>query len=351
MSNPLPCRAADIADLLGRSICGDGTRMIAGVNTIESALPDQLTFCGSDTFSKYLSSTRAGCVIIREGDLATVSAPSWIVSPDPYADIVRLVRLVSPVHGLPAGYQDPGARIDPSAVVAASAAIGPGCVVGPGCVIGESSQLLANVVFYPNVRVGSDCVLHANTTFYQDTVIGDRCVVHAGSVVGSDGFGYREQNDKRFEKIPHVGNVRIGNDVEIGANVTIDRAALGSTVIEDGVKIDNLVQLAHGVRIGEHTAIAAQVAIAGGTMVGRRNRIAGQAGIVGHVVTADDVVVYAQAGVAKSITASGAYFGSPAKEHTLALRMEMAARQLPELLRQVRMMAAEIEDLKRGREE
>jgi UDP-3-O-[3-hydroxymyristoyl] glucosamine N-acyltransferase len=351
MSNPFPCRAADIADLLGRSICGDGSAVITGLNTIDSATAEQLTFCGSDTFAKHLSTTSAGCVIIREKDSTTVTAPSWFVSPDPYADVVRLIGLVSPVYGLAAGYRDPSASIDPSAVVASSAAIGPGCVIGSGCIIGEETQLLANVVLYPKARIGNACVLHANTTFYQDTVIGDRCVVHAGSVVGSDGFGYREQGDKRFEKIPQVGNVTIGNDVEIGANVTIDRAALGSTVIEDGVKIDNLVQLAHGVRIGEHTAIAAQVAIAGGTVVGRRNRIAGQAGIVGHIVTTDDVVVYAQAGVAKTISKSGAYFGSPAKEHALALRMEMAARQLPELLQQIRTMAAEIEDLKRGREE
>ncbi len=351
MSNPLPCRAADIADLLGRSICGDGATVITGVNTIESASMQDLTFCGSDAFAKHLASTGAGCVILREKDREQVSAPSWFISPDPYADIIRLVRLVSPAHGLPAGYRDPHACIDASAVIAASAAIGPGCVIGAGCVVGDNSQLLANVVLYPNARIGDSCVLHANTTIYQDTIIGDRCVVHAGSVIGSDGFGYREQSDKRFEKIPHVGNVIIGNDVEIGANVTIDRAALGSTVVEDGVKIDNLVQVAHGVRIGERSAIAAQVAIAGGTVVGRRNRIAGQAGIVGHIVTADDVVVYAQAGVAKSISTSGAYFGSPAKEHALALRMEMAARQLPELLQQIRTMASEIEELKRGQGE
>lgn len=351
MSNPLPCRAADIAVLLGRSICGDGATVVTGVNAIELAEQDQLTFCGSDTFAKHLPTTRAGCVIVRERDLDHVSAPSWIVSPNPYADIVKLMHLVSPVHRLTPGYRDPSASIAPSAVIAETAAIGPGCVVGHGCRIGDETQLMANVVLYPNASVGDRCVLHANTTVYQDTVIGDHCMVHAGSVIGSDGFGYREQSDKRFDKIPHVGNVQIGNDVEIGANVTIDRAALGSTVIENGVKIDNLVQIAHGVRIGEHTAIAAQVAIAGGTVVGRRNRIAGQAGIVGHVVTADDVVVYAQAGVAKSITASGAYFGSPAKEHALALRMEMAARQLPDLLHQVRTMAKEIEELKRGREE
>lgn len=321
--------------------------VITSVNAIDAAEQGQITFLGSDTFSRHLATTAASCVIVREKDVENVRSASWIVSPNPYADIVTLLRLVSPVYELEPGFRDQRAVIDPTAVVAATAAIGPGCVISAGCEIGENTQLLANVVLYPHTRIGRDCIVNANTTCYQGTLIGDRCIIHAGTVIGSDGFGYVEHDDKHFEKIPHVGSVRIGNDVEIGANVTIDRAAMGHTIIEDGVKIDNLVQLAHGVTVGENTAIAAQVAIAGGTVVGRRNRIAGQAGIVGHVVTTDDVVVYAQSGVAKSITTPGAYFGSPAKEHSQALRMEMALRQLPELLHQIRTMAAELEALKK----
>ena len=350
MSHPIHMTVGEIAQMLGRSVSGDSSVVINGFNAIDQAEAGELTFLGSDTFAKYLATTRASCVIVREADQTRVASPAWIVSPSPYADMMVLMQMITPRAALESGRRDASAHIDDNALVDASAAIGPGCVVSAGCRIGPNSQLLANVVLYPNVAIGADSVVHANVTIYGGTEIGNRCTIHAGTVIGSDGFGYREQADKCFEKIPHVGTVCIGNDVEIGANVAIDRAAMGRTVIEDGVKIDNLVQIAHGVRIGEHTAIAAHVAVAGGTTLGRRNRLAGQSGVVGHIETADDVVVYAQAGVAKSITKPGAYFGSPAKEHGLALRMEMALRQLPDLLHQVRTLSREIEELKEERQ-
>lgn len=351
MSAAFPMSVGQIAKLLGRNAVGDASVMITGVNTIELAGSSEISFVGSDAFAKHLSTSAAGCLIVRQLDEAAVRASAWIVSPAPYQDMVVLMRLVNPEYTLSSGMRHETAVIDPSAEIDRTASIGPGCVVAAGCVIGPGTQLLANVVLYPNVTIGSSCVLHANVTCYQGTVMADRCIVHACSVIGSDGFGYVEHDDKHFEKIPHVGTVSIGSDVEIGSNVSIDRAAMGQTVIGDRVKIDNLVQLAHGVVIGDDTAIAAQVAIAGGTHVGRRNRIAGQAGIVGHVVTTDDVVVYAQSGVAQSIKRPGAYFGSPAKEHGLALRIDVALRQLPELLKQVRGMSAEIEQMKREQEQ
>lgn len=350
VSRSVHMTVGEIAQVLGRSVSGDSSVVITGFNAIDQAEAGELTFLGSDTFAKHLATTRASCVIVREADQSRVITPAWIVSPSPYADMMMLMQMVAPRFELEPGHRDDSAHVDGDAIVDASASIGPGCVVSSGCHIGPNAQLLANVVLYPNVTIGSATTIHANVTVYGGTSIGERCTIHAGSVIGSDGFGYREHPDKRFEKIPHVGIVSIGNDVEIGANVAIDRAAMGRTVIEDGVKIDNLVQIAHGVRVGEHTAIAAHVAVAGGTTLGRRNRLAGQSGVVGHIETADDVVVYAQAGVAKSITKPGAYFGSPAKEHGLALRMEMALRQLPDLLHQVRALSREIEELKEERQ-
>ncbi len=351
MSATFPMSVGQIATLLGRRTGGQAEVMIDGVNAVELAGPAEISFVGSDAFAKHLSTTQAGCLIIRPQDVEAVCSSAWIISPAPYQDMVVLMRLVNPEYTLGAGMCHETAVIDPSAVIDATASIGPGCVIAAGCRIGAGTQLLANVVLYPNVRIGADCVLHANVTCYQGTVMADRCVIHAGSVIGSDGFGYVEHDDKHFEKIPHLGTVTIGSDVEIGSNVSIDRAAMGQTVIGDRVKIDNLVQLAHGVVIGQDTAIAAQVAIAGGTRVGSRNRIAGQAGIVGHLITADDVVVYAQSGVAQSITSPGAYFGSPAKEHGLALRIDVALRQLPELLKQVRGLSADVDKLKREQEQ
>jgi UDP-3-O-[3-hydroxymyristoyl] glucosamine N-acyltransferase len=167
-------------------------------------------------------------------------------------------------------------------------------------------------------------------------------------VIGSDGFGFVERPDKSFVKIPQVGCVRIGNDVEIGANTTIDRAAMGETAIEDGVKLDNLIHIAHGVHVGANTAIAAQTGVSGSTTLGKRNRLAGQVGVVGHITTADDVVVFAQSGVSKTLAAPGMYLGSPVTEHRAALRIEAALRNLPELVHELNELRREVNELKKA---
>jgi UDP-3-O-[3-hydroxymyristoyl] glucosamine N-acyltransferase len=185
-----------------------------------------------------------------------------------------------------------------------------------GCVLGN------------NVSVGEHSLLHPHVVIEDDCIVGDRCIVHAHAVIGSDGFGYLENSDGSFHKIPQVGNVVVMNDVEIGAGACIDRAALGSTVVENGVKLDNMVHLAHNVRIQTNTAIAAQSGIAGGTIIGERNRVAGQVGVVGYIQTAPNVILGAQSGVSKSITQPGVYSGSPAMELKQRLKQEAVLRRI-----------------------
>jgi UDP-3-O-[3-hydroxymyristoyl] glucosamine N-acyltransferase len=247
---------------------------------------------------------------------------------DPQAAFLRAVQYFYPQNIFSQfasqGLRHPSAVIAESAQIDASARIGANVVVGEHCTIGANTCLYANVVCYDRTEIGA------------------HCIIHAGTVLGSDGFGFVEKSDGSFEKIPHVGNVVIGDHVEIGANCTIDRAALGSTRIESGVKLDNLIHVAHNVVIGENTAIAAQTGVSGSTRLGKRNRVAGQVGFVGHITTADDITIFAQSGVSKPLRRKGTYFGTPAKPHYKAAREEVATRQLVEALQEIRALRAEI---------
>ncbi len=336
---------AEIAALVGGEVRGDAERRVFGINRIEMAGPSEATFLSSPKYVKFLGVSTAGCVIVSK-DLLDEDAyeqptdKSLVVAEDAYRAFVKVMQAFFPPTVMEPGVRSASATIHPTASVHATASIGPGCVIERDCVIEAGAQLFANVVLYPGCTIGEDTMLHANVTLCTGTTVGKRGILHSGVVVGADGFGFFENPDGSFEKIPQVGTVEIGDDVEIGANTCIDRAAVGHTTIGNGVKLDNLIHIAHGVTLGENTAIAAQTGISGSTALGARNRIAGQVGIVGHISTTDDVIVEAQSGLMRSVTESGAYFGSPAKEHRQALRMEAALRRLPDLLR-------EFEELKR----
>ncbi len=336
---------AEVAALVHGTVLGNADRRVTGINRIESAGPNEATFLSNVKYVKFLNVTSAGCVIVSKGlvDDASFEQPadkSLIVADDAYRAFVKVMQVFFPPTVMEPGVRAATAVIDPTAEVDPTASIGPGCIIARGCRIGKNVQLFGNVALYPNVEIGHHTVVHANTTICTGTRIGQRGIIHSGVVIGADGFGFFENPDGSFEKIPQVGVVVIGDDVEIGSNTCIDRAAVGTTTIGNGVKLDNLIHIAHGVTLGEHTAIAAQAGVSGSTSIGKRNRIAGQVGVVGHITTTDDVIVEAQSGLSKSVTEPGAYFGSPAKEHRTALRMEAALRRLPELLR-------EVEELKR----
>lgn len=335
-----------IANAVHGTVHGDPDVQVFALNRIEYAKSGDLSFLSTASYAKFLGVTKASCVLVSATlDLAVPEGLTVVVVDDAYRAFVALMREFYPPLRIESGLRHATASVHPSATIHPSAAISAGCSIGEGCVVGENVQLYPNVVLYPGCTVGAGTVIHANVSCLHGTVIGTNCLIHAGAVLGADGFGYIENADGSFDKVPQVGVVQIGNDVEIGANVTIDRAAVGATSIGDRVKIDNLVHIAHNVTVGNDTAIAAQAGVSGSTRIGNRNRIAGQVGIVGHITTADDVIVEAQSGVSKTITSKGAYFGSPAKEHRTALRMEAALRQLPQLLTDVREMQQRIADL------
>lgn len=338
----------ELAALVGGTVHGAGDTVITSLNRIEYAQPGELTFLSNEKYVKFLELTKASCILISASFNEVPSdGRSYIVTEDPYRAFVLIMQKFFPPLYMERGSRHASAVLHPSATIAITAAIGPGCVIGENCTIGDEVQLFANVVLYSNVSVGNGSVLHANVVCCNGVRIGQRNLIHAGAVIGSDGFGFLENPDGSYEKIPQVGIVITGDDVEIGSNTTIDRAAVGATRIGNGVKLDNLVQIGHNVEIGENTAIASQVGIAGSAKLGKRMRVAGQVGIIGHITIGDDVVIFSQSGVSKALTGPGHYFGTPAKEHATALRMEAALRQLPTLIQEFREVQRQLEELKR----
>jgi UDP-3-O-[3-hydroxymyristoyl] glucosamine N-acyltransferase len=335
----------EIARLVDGQIVGAADGEIANVRKIEEAAAGDISFIANLKYAKYHDITRASALLVGPDFPTTRADITYIRTADPYMAFLKVLRTFAPKGDLP----EPG--IHPTAVVAddvklgEGVAIGPHVVIGRGGVIGDGAVIRANTVLGPNVTVGRDTIINANVSIYDGARIGDCVIIHSGAVLGADGFGFAPKEGGGWEKIPQIGIVVVEDDVEIGANVTIDRATLGETRICRGVKLDNLIHVAHNVVIGENTVIAAQAGISGSTRIGIDNMIAGQVGIVGHVETAPNVIIEAQSGVSKSIQKPGRYFGHPVKEHAQALRQEGALRQLPDLLREIRDMRNRIQKL------
>lgn len=343
----------EIALAVGGKVIGDELLKITHPSAIENAGESAITFLSNEKYAQYLSDSQASCIIVPEGvekRLPAFKNRSYIVTPEPYRAFVQVLKeFVPPVFT--GAFKAGSAHIAPGATIHENSFIDENCSIGENCTIGEGAVLKANVVLYDNVSIGAGTLIHANVTCYNDTRIGSGCIIHAGAVIGSDGFGNLENPDGSWEKIPQIGNVIIGDNVEIGANTTIDRATLGSTIIEDGVKLDNLIHIAHNVIVGKNTAMAAQAGISGSAVIGARNRVGGQVGIAGHLATADDVMILAQSGVSRSIRQKGEYFGSPAKDMKVAFRQEAATRQLPELLKEFSALKKSVEALLKKNED
>ncbi|MBS1904455.1 MAG: UDP-3-O-(3-hydroxymyristoyl)glucosamine N-acyltransferase [Bacteroidetes bacterium] len=324
-------KLAELARMIG-AVCDDGSAdrdiEISAVRPITEATPGTLSFIANPSYEKYLDSTTASALIVSN-DLVVGGdhAPALLRAPDPYIAFAKALAIFNPRTSIFTERIHPTAVIHPSATIADSARIG------------------ANVFVAHDVTIGEGTVVHPNCTIYDGVRIGARCAIGPGTVIGYDGFGYARNADGSYLKVPQLGGVSIEDDVEIGACCTIDRAAMADTILRRGVKLDNLVQIAHNVEIGEYTAIAAQTGISGSAKIGKRNQIAGQVGMVGHITTAEDVVVIAQSGVSKSIERSGTYFGAPAKEVRTAFREEAAKRLLPELIERVRVLEEKLRKL------
>jgi UDP-3-O-[3-hydroxymyristoyl] glucosamine N-acyltransferase len=316
----------EIVARLGGEAVGEVSAPLTGVATLDSAGPSHIAFLANPKYRGRLATTRAGAVILGPGDRDAAAMPR-IVSSNPYAYYARAVALFHPESEVRPGMH-PTAQADAGAKVDAGAEIGPFVVIGPGAEIGRGARIGAHCVVGANARIGADCRLHAHVTVYDGCSIGERCVLHSGAVIGADGFGMARDHGA-WVKIPQVGAVRIGNDVEVGANTTIDRGALDDTVIEDGVKLDNQIQVAHNCVIGAHTVIAGCTGISGSVRIGRDCMIGGGVGFVGHIEVCDGVTISGFTFVTKSITKPGTYTsGMPVMPHSEWLRNAAHLRRL-----------------------
>jgi UDP-3-O-[3-hydroxymyristoyl] glucosamine N-acyltransferase len=297
---------SELALRTGATLAGDGAVVVSSVATLESAGPGSIAFLANPKYRTQLAGTRASAVIVAP-EMAAQTALPKLVARDPYVVYAKVATILHPPAPAVAGIH-PSAVVDPRARVAPGAAIGANAVIGAGSVVGERAQVGAGCVVGAGVSIGDDATLHANVTIYDRCTVGPRTVLHSGVVIGADGFGMAEEGG-RWLKIPQIGRVVIGADVEVGANTTIDRGAIDDTVIEDDVKLDNLIQIGHNCRIGAHTAIAACVGIAGSTRIGRHCRIGGAAMLNGHIELCDGAIVSPGSGVMRSIDRPGVYSG------------------------------------------
>lgn len=312
-------------------LVGTAEGSIAAPAKVESAKAGEVTFIANEKYLRYLSETSASLVIVhRSVDVsAHAGERSFLKVSDPYTAFVFVLQTFARPRTLARPGVAPSAVLGEGVSIAEDARIGEYAVIGDRSSVGRGTTVAPHAVVMHDVRIGRECTIFPHVTIYDGTVIGDRVVVHAGTVIGADGFGFAPQPDGSYVKIPQMGIVEIGDDAEIGANATIDRATMGSTVIAKGVKIDNLVQVAHNCRIGEHTVVAAQAGISGSTIMGRGCMIGGQAGFAGHLELADRTHVAAQAGVSKSFLEPGtAIRGYPAQPMRDQLRHEAMLRHL-----------------------
>ncbi|MGE5467132.1 MAG: UDP-3-O-(3-hydroxymyristoyl)glucosamine N-acyltransferase [Ignavibacteria bacterium] len=342
-----PVRLGDIVSRFGGTLVGAPDIAITGLAPLDGAGPGQLSFLSNPKYRNQLAATGAAAVILAP-EAATACPVAAIVTPQPYLYFARVSQwLNAPAR--------PAPGIHPTASVAS--AIPADCSIGAHAWIGPDARLGSGVVIGANCSIGAGTVigagswLYPNVTIYQDCAIGARAIVHSGAVIGADGFGFARERDGAWVKIPQTGRVVIGDDVEIGANTTIDRGALGDTVIEDGVKLDNQIQVGHNVRIGAHTAMAGCVGIAGSAAIGRRCTVGGGAVILGHLKLADDVNVSAGTLVAKSIPTAGNYTGTvPFLEHDAWLKNFARLRHLDAMADKIRALEARLAALEQGKE-
>jgi UDP-3-O-[3-hydroxymyristoyl] glucosamine N-acyltransferase len=333
----------DIARAVGGELVGDGSLEIRGVAGIREAAEGELTFLAHSRYADSLGSTRASAILLARDGVAPPPGKAIIFCANPYFAFLQAIRFFAPEDRFAPG-------VDPTAVVGRDLVAGPGCSIGARCVIEDGVVLGARVVVRPGVfigsgtRIGDDSLIHPNVTIRERITIGQRAIIHSGTVVGSDGFGFVREGERHL-KVPQIGTVTIGDDVEIGANCAIDRGTAGATRIGRGTKIDNLVHVAHNVTIGENTLLVAQVGISGSTEIGSNVTLAGQVGVVGHIRVGDNAMVGAQSGVTKSVPADERWSGYPARPHAENLRAQAGIARLGEMAARVRALEERLDRL------
>lgn len=338
--------ATQLAQLIQGKVEGDPGVTVSSFGKIEEAGPGQLSFLANPKYEDYLYTTQASLVIVNENFQPRQPISTTLLRvPDAYSAFATLLTKYQELQQQQlTGIQDP-------VHIAKSAQLGQGIFIGAFSYLGEQVKVGDGTKIYPNcyigdqVTIGKNCVIHPGVKIYHQCVLGNHVIIHAGTVIGGDGFGFAPQADGSLQKVPQIGNVIIEDEVEIGANTTIDRATIGSTIIRKGAKLDNLIQIAHNVEVGNRTVIAAQTGVSGSTKIGKGVMIGGQAGIVGHIQLGDGSKVNAQSGVSKSIEPGKAVTGSPAYDYTQALRSQAIGRRLPELEKRIKELEQHIKDL------
>lgn len=338
--------AQQIADFLNGTVEGDPNVKVSNFSKIEEGKPGTLTFLANLKYAHHIYNTEASIVLVNNDFKPEQPVKSTLVRvANAYASLAMLLNLVEQSKSKKNG-------VDSTAFVSSSATIGDDCYIGTFAYIGEGVKMGKNCMIYPhayvgdNVTIGDNCILYPHATIYENCIIGNNCIFHAGSVIGDDGFGFAPEGES-YKKIPQLGNVIIEDDVEIGANTTVDRAVMDSTIIRKGVKLDNLVQIAHNVEVGDNTVMAAQVGIAGSVKIGKHCMFGGQVGLAGHIHIADNVIFGAQAGVISDVKEPTTLLGAPAINAKNFMRSSAIFNRLPDIYRSIGQMQREIEQLKK----
>lgn len=338
--------AQQIASFLNGTIDGNPEVKVSNFSKIEEGKPGTLTFLANPKYEHHIYTTEASIVLVNNDFIPSEPIKATLVKvANAYTGLAMLLNLVEQSKRKKTG-------IDSTAFIAASATVSNDCYIGNFAYIGENAKIGKNCHIYPyayigdDVTIGDNCTLYPHITIYHDCILGNNCIMHAGAVIGSDGFGFAPEGEN-YKKIPQLGNVIIEDDVEIGANSTIDRAVMDSTIIRRGVKMDNLVQIAHNVEIGENTVMAAQVGIAGSVKVGKHCMFGGQVGLAGHIHIADNVVFGAQSGVISDIKEATTVLGAPAINAKNFMRSSAVFNRLPDMYRTMGQLQREIEQLKK----
>ena len=341
--------AQQIADLLNGNVVGDPAAKVKDFSKIEEGAPETITFLANPKYEHFIYQTKASIVLVNNDFNPTAPIEATLIKvSNAYSALATLMALVEQSKVKKRG-------IDSTAYIAASATIEENCYIGAFAYVGDNTKIGKGCMIYPhtcigdNVSIGDQTILYPHVTIYMGCVIGNKCIIHAGAVIGSDGFGFAP-DDGKFKKIAQLGNVVIEDDVEIGANTAIDRAVMGSTTIRTGVKLDNLIQIAHNVEIGSHTAMAAQVGIAGSTKIGENCLFGGQSGVVGHIQVGDNSQIGAQTGIISNMPENSRLMGTPSIPLNNFLRSSILFAKLPELYKTLSKLEREIEELKKNKQ-
>jgi UDP-3-O-[3-hydroxymyristoyl] glucosamine N-acyltransferase len=340
--------AAIIAGFLNGEIVGDPETKVFTIAKIEEGIEGALSFLANPKYEHFIYTTGSSIVLVNRDFVPSSTVRATMIKVDnAYEAFASLLNLVEKSKPKKKGIH-PAAVIESSASIGSDVYIGASAYIGENCIIGDGCRIYPQVYIGDNTKIGQNCLIYPGVKVYHECLIGNHCTIHAGSVIGSDGFGFAPQSESEFMKIPQIGNVILEDNVEIGANVAIDRATVGSTIIRRGVKLDNLIQIGHNVEVGENTVMAGQTGIAGSTKVGKNCMFAGQVGIAGHLKIADGTKIGAKSGVPGDIRKENSVIlGSPAMEHKEYLKSAVIFRKLPELKERVDNLEKEVKSMKK----